>query len=45
MLRIGFCDDDLSVLNTLQVLLDRYRVDRNADLSSAAFQSPLDRGD
>ena len=42
MLRIGFCDDDLSVLNTLQVLLDRYRVDRNADLSSAAFQSPLD---
>ena len=42
MLRIGFCDDDLSVLNTLQVLLDRYRVDRNADLSSAAFQSPLE---
>ena len=42
MLRIGFCDDDLSVLNTLQVLLDRYRVERNADLSSAAFQSPLE---
>ena len=42
MIQIGFCDDDLSVLNTLQVLLDRYRVDRNADLSSAAFQSPLE---
>ena len=38
----GFCDDDLSILSELRVLLDRYRVERNADIASAAFQSPLD---
>ena len=42
MLHIGFCDDDLSVLGELRVLLDRYRVERNAEITSTAFQSPLE---
>lgn len=42
MLKIAFCDDDLSVLNDLRVLLDQYRVERNQELSYAAFHSPLD---
>src|SRR5574344_1974324 len=42
MIRIGFCDDDLSVLNELQVLLDRYRVERNQEIDYTSFHSPLD---
>ena len=42
MIQIGFCDDDLSILSELRVLLDRYRVERNAEIASAAFQSPLE---
>ena len=42
MIKIGFCDDDLSILNELQVLLDRYRVERNHEISYTAFHSPLD---
>ncbi len=42
MLRIACCDDDLSVLSELRVLLDSYRVDRNTEIVSTAFQSPLE---
>ena len=42
MIQIGFCDDDLSILSELRVLLDRYRVERNVEIASAAFQSPLE---
>lgn len=42
MIQIGFCDDDLSILSELRVLLDRYRVERNVEITSAAFQSPLE---
>ena len=42
MIKIGFCDDDLTVLNELQVLLDRYRVKRNQGIDYTAFHSPLD---
>ena len=42
MIRIGFCDDDLSVLNELQVLLGRYRVERNQEIDYTSFHSPLD---
>lgn len=41
-MRIAFCDDDLSVLNEINVLLDKYRVERNLDVRYAAFQSPLE---
>ena len=42
MLKIAFCDDDLSVLNDIRVLLDQYRVERNQEIDYAAFHSPLD---
>ena len=42
MLHIGCCDDDLSVLSELRVLLDSYRVERNTEIMSTAFQSPLE---
>ena len=42
MIKIGFCDDDISVLNDLRELLDRYRVERNREIDYTAFRSPLD---
>ena len=42
MIKIAFCDDDLSVLNELRILLDQYRLDRNQDIVYTAFQSPLE---
>lgn len=42
MIRVAFCDDDLSVLNEISVLIDRYRVERNLDIMYAAFNSPLE---
>lgn len=42
MLKVAFCDDDLSILNEITVLLDRYRVERNQEIVYAAFHSPLD---
>ena len=42
MTKIAFCDDDLSVLNQLRVLLDKYRVERNQEIEYTAFNSPLD---
>lgn len=41
-MRIAFCDDDLSVLNELSVLIDKYRVKRNTDISYFAFHNPFD---
>ena len=42
MVKIAFCDDDLSALNELQTLLDRYRIDRNEALEYFPFHSSLD---
>ena len=42
MIKVAFCDDDLDVLNEIRVFLDRYRVERNEEISYTAFQSPLD---
>lgn len=42
MIRVAFCDDDLSVLNDISVFLDRYRVERNREIGYTAFQNPLD---
>ncbi len=41
MIKIAFCDDDLSVLNELTVLCNRYRLERNCELEYTAYQSPL----
>ena len=42
MIKIAFCDDDMEVLHQINELLDRYRVERNEDITYAAFQSPLE---
>lgn len=42
MIKIAFCDDDLSVLNEMNGLLDKYRVERNQKMVSVAFHSPLE---
>lgn len=42
MIKVAFCDDDLSTLNELNILLDQYRIERNMDIMYAAFQSPLE---
>ncbi len=42
MLKVAFCDDDLEVLRELCDLMEQYRVDRNREVSYAAFQSPLE---
>lgn len=42
MVKIAFCDDDLSVLNELRVHLDQYRVERNHVIDYVIFNNPLD---
>lgn len=42
MAKIAFCDDEISMLNKLQVLLDEYRVDRNREIEYTAFCNPLE---
>ena len=42
MIKIAFCDDELSVLNELRILLDRYRLERNQEIEYTLFQSPLE---
>lgn len=42
MIKIAFCDDDLSTLNEINILLDQYRVEHNRDITYAAFQSSLE---
>lgn len=42
MIKIAFCDDDLSILNELQVLTDRYCTERSQKIEHTAFSSPLD---
>ena len=42
MIKVAFCDDDLSVLNDLRVLTDQYRVQRKLEIDYVSFNSPLD---
>lgn len=42
MLKVAFCDDDLSILEEIAILLDKYRVDRNQEIEYAAFNSPFE---
>lgn len=42
MIKVAFCDDDLSILNEIRMFLDRYRVERKQDIGYTAFHSPLD---
>lgn len=42
MVKIAFCDDDLSVLEKLCDLLEQYCVERNRAIEPKAYRSPLD---
>ena len=42
MIKIAFCDDEMEVLHQMNELLDRYRVERNEDITYVAFQSPFE---
>lgn len=42
MIKIAFCDDDLSVLNDIKVLLELYRIEHNQNIVYTIFQSPLE---
>lgn len=42
MLKLGFCDDEISVLDEIRVLLDQYCVERNQEMEYMAFQSSFD---
>jgi DNA-binding LytR/AlgR family response regulator len=42
MIKIAFCDDEMEVLHQMNELLDSYQVERNEDITYAAFQSPFE---
>ena len=42
LIKIAFCDDDMSILEDIRTLLEEYRTERNNDISHIAFNSPLD---
>lgn len=42
MIKIAFCDDELSVVNEIRVLLDRYCAGHNQEIGWTAFHSPLE---
>lgn len=42
MIKVAICDDEVSVLNELCVLIDKYQKERNKEITYAAFHSPLD---
>lgn len=42
MIKVAFCDDDMSVLGELKGLLDRYCAKRNQEIEYAAFYSSLE---
>ena len=39
MLKIAFCDDDLEILKELGILLDKYKKERDEDLTCTVFQT------
>lgn len=42
MIKIAFCDDDLSTLNEIEALLAQYRTTRGQEIICRAFHSPLE---
>ena len=42
MTKVAFCDDDLSTLDKLQVLLDGYRIEKNRQINYTAFRDPFE---
>ena len=42
MVKVAFCDDDISMLDEIQVLIDGYRLKQNREIEYTAFHSPLE---
>ena len=42
MIKVAFCDDDLSMLSEINALLEQYRVQSSQEIIYAAFHSPLE---
>lgn len=42
MIKIAFCDDDLTILQEISRLLGRYRVEKNKEMQYTAFQSAIE---
>lgn len=42
MIKVAFCDDDISVLNNLSILLDEYRIEQNQDICHTIYDNPFD---
>lgn len=42
MIKVAFCDDDISALNEMQRLLDQYRRERKLEIIHMAFRSPVE---
>lgn len=42
MIKVAFCDDDLSALNEIRVLIDRYCADRNQEIICMDFNNSLE---
>lgn len=42
MVKLAFCDDEISIHNELRTLFDQYRVENNKDIEYTAFHSPLE---
>lgn len=41
MIKVAFCDDDLSVLKDLSMLMDKYRAEKNQEIVYTSFNDPL----
>lgn len=42
MIKVAVCDDELSILSELSVLINKYRVEHNQEITYTLFQSPLE---
>lgn len=42
MIKLAFCDDEISELRETSILLDQYRVERNQEIDYVSFQSPFE---
>lgn len=42
MIKVGFCDDDMSALNEIRDLLDQYCAQRTQKISCISFHNPLE---
>ena len=45
MLKIAFCDDDLEILKELGILLDKYKKERDEDLTYTCLLYTSDAAD